>query len=157
MTDPLTERVRELVEPLAQSLGLYLYDVDVVRGRKQIVRILAERRIKAHPKDGITVDECAELSSQAGRALELEEVFANPYVLEVSSPGLERALRSPQHFAEAVGDRVALVTAVPVDGRSHVEGTLVALEDHQVILDIGDRRVGVALPNVRRAHTVFVG
>jgi len=153
----LKERIRELSEPVAEANGLYLYGLEVVTGRRLIVRLTAERRSKVNPRDGISVAECATLNRQIGRILDLEELIPGRWTLEVSSPGLERRLSTPEHFAGAVGEAVRLVTSSSGRSQEPVEGRLVEVGPDGVVIDVEGDRVAVALQEIRRATTVYRG
>lgn len=139
-----TERVRQLVEPLVADLGATVYDVEHTGGT---LRILLQR------------DEGLDMSvlTTATRAISAELDAADPlpgsYTLEVSSPGLERPLRTVEHYRGAVGEQVRLKLRAGVDGDRRVEGELVSASDSDVTVrtDEGDRTVSVA--DVERART----
>lgn len=144
-----------MAAPIAGALGLYVYDVEVTSGRRRRIRVIAERRAKPSPTQGVTIDECVALSRELGRAMELEEVVEGSYHLEVSSPGLERPLKRAEHFRSALGERVRLLTARPVGGSTEVEGPLLTVSEDQVVVDVGGHPVEVKLEDVRKARTVF--
>ena len=143
----VAERVRGLVTPLAQAASLDLYDVEY---RGAVIRVLVD----AH--GGVGVDRLARLSRSLSRVLDAHDPVGGRYTLEVSSPGLERPLRTVEHFRQAVGEKVKLKTIPGLDGPRHVTGTL---------SDAGDRGVEVrsaagavhriAYGQVLRARTIF--
>ena len=138
------ERVRELVEPLVAELGASVYDVEHTGG---VLRILLQR------------DEGLDMSviTRATRAISAELDAADPlpgsYTLEVSSPGLERPLRTLEHYRGAVGEQVKLKLRAGVQGDRRVEGELVAVGEQDLTLrtDQGEQLVPVA--DVERART----
>ena len=77
------------------------------------------------------------------------------YSLEVSSPGLDRRLRKPAHFAAALGREVAVKLATPREGRSNFRGVLVAADEDSVTLDLGDGSATLPLPDIAKAHVVY--
>ena len=84
----------------------------------------------------------------------LDDVRAS-YSLEVSSPGLDRRLRKPAHFAAALGREVAVKLAAPREGRSNFRGVLVAADEDSVTLDLGDGSATLPLPDIAKAHVVY--
>ena len=125
--EALRERVRSLVEPVLARHGAELVELAVKRGRTQLVRVIADR------EGGIDLDTCARVSEELSRMLDADDPIAGRYTLEVTSPGLDRPLRTPADFRRALGRRVRIVLA-----QSQHEGTLE---------DVGDERVRVATEN----------
>ena len=111
--------LEELVRSVAEDLGLIFVAVDVLPG---LVRVFVDG------DGGITVGECENMSRQLEARLDQEDLIQGSYVLEVSSPGLDRVLKTPRERAWAVGKKVKLVTR---DGRT-LSGTLQAAEDEAV-------------------------
>lgn len=114
------DRVRAIVVPLADERGLDLYDVEQ---QPTSLRVLVSR------EGGIDIDTLAELSRAVSRALDETDPVAGRYTLEVSSPGLERPLRRPEHYAGAIGGRIAIKTVPGTDGDRRVSGVLLAADD----------------------------
>ena len=145
-----TDRVAALVAPLAAERGLDLYDVEQ---HQSSLRILVSR------EGGVDIDALAELSRAVSRALDEDDPVAGKYTLEVSSPGLERTLRRPDHFVGAVGDQVTLKTVPGTEGDRRVTGTLTAADDEGITvrpadgLDGDERRL--TYDQVMSARTLF--
>lgn len=144
-----TDRVRDLVAPLVAAIEADLYDVEYQGG------IL---RVTVNGADGVNLDAIAKLTRDLSRLLDEQDPIAGQYTLEVSSPGLERTLRRPEHYAGAVGSEVALKLRAGVDGDRRVRGTLIAADDDTITVEPagipGDPRT-VALADVDRARTIF--
>jgi ribosome maturation factor RimP len=137
------------VEPVVGALGLDLYDIEVSgSGRAKVVRILVDR------EGGVDLDTVGRAAEEISPALDREpvaRVISGPYALEVSSPGLERPLRRPEHFRRAVGSTVS----VKLPGR-RVRGVLLAADDEALDLALDDgteQRIPYA--EVAQARTVF--
>ena len=133
-----TDRVAAIVAPLADERGLDLYDVEQ---HQASVRVLVDR------EGGVDIDTLAELSRAVSRALDEVDPVAGKYTLEVSSPGLERPLRRPDHFAGAVGEQVSVKTVPGTEGDRRVTGALnlqhfglLALGGLGLALTVRDRR-----------------
>src|SRR5215813_256298 len=114
------ERVREIVDRVAGSSGLEVVDVELRGGGKaRMLRIFIDK------PTGVTHEDCANLSREVGTILDVEDVVpGGSYVLEVSSPGLDRKLMKPADYERFTGSRVKLTTRQPVNGNRHFEGRL---------------------------------
>jgi ribosome maturation factor RimP len=97
---------------------------------------------------GVELELCGAVSAA------LDDVRAR-YSLEVSSPGLDRRLRKPAHFAAALGREVAVKLVAPRDGRSNFRGVLTAADEASVTLDLGDGSATLPLPDIAKAHVVY--
>jgi ribosome maturation factor RimP len=120
------ERVRNLVEPLITAAGLELWDVDLGGG---VLRILVDR------PGGADLDSIGRLSERISTLL--DETDAGPegrYVLEVSSPGVERVLRTPDQYHRFVGQLVSVKTSAPVDGLRRFSGPLLGCDDTGIVV-----------------------
>jgi ribosome maturation factor RimP len=110
------DRVRAIVEPLAAEAGLSLYDIEFNKG---LLRVTVEG-----PPD-TDLDHLARLSRTISHAFDEDDPVAGRYTLEVSSPGLERTLRRPEHFAGALGELIAVKTQPGVEGDRRFRGVLI--------------------------------
>jgi ribosome maturation factor RimP len=145
-----TDRVAAIVAPLADERGLDLYDVEQ---HQASLRVLVNRA------GGVDIDTLAELSRAVSRALDEDDPIAGKYTLEVSSPGLERGLRRPDHFSGAVGEQVTVKTVPGTDGERRLTGTLVAADDEGITVgpaagQEGDER-RLTYDEVMSARTLF--
>jgi ribosome maturation factor RimP len=138
----VVERVRELVAPVLEADGLELFDVEYGGGR---VVVLADR------PGGVDLDALTEATHRISALLDREDPVPGRYVLEVSSPGLERPLRTPEHFRRFVGTTVAVKTKPDVEGDRRVRGELSEADDAGCV--VGGRRLAYA--DIERAKTVF--
>lgn len=143
----------EALRPIVVANGLEIWDVERSGAS---VRVLVDR------PGGVDLDSLAALSASISELLDGRDdlVPAGRYELDVSSPGLERRLRSADHFARCVGQEVAVKTAYAVDGARRFQGTLVAATAEEVAIvgeadDGTELNVRLPLASVERAHTVF--
>jgi len=138
-----------LVRPVVEGAGVELVDVafDGTGGRPTL-RVVVDR------EGGLDLDAIATLSDKVARRLDLEDFGTGRYELEVSTPGIERPLRSPAQFARAVGRQVKVKTTEPVDGARVHTGVLVASDDDGIVVEVdgADRRVPIA--DIASARTV---
>ena len=156
------EKVQAIAERVAGSLGLEVVEVEMRGGGK--ARML---RISIDKPSGVTHEDCANLSREVSTILDIEDaVPGGSYVLEVSSPGLDRKLIRPADFERFQGSRVKLTTRMPVNGNRHFEGRLEHFESGKLTLDLADARrkhrpaegaaqkLEVELANVEKANLV---
>jgi len=137
----VTEHVRELVEPLLAGAGLRLWDVEHAGST---LRVTVDR------DGGVDLDALAEATRVVSGALDRADPVPGRYTLEVSSPGLERSLRTPAHFRHSVGADVTVKTT-PGSEERRLEGRLEAADDEGVV--VAGRRIPYA--DIERARTTF--
>lgn len=144
----ITERVRDVVEPLLAERSLEVIDVELTGGQ---LRITVDRA------GGIDLDAIADATRVISRALDEADPIESKYTLEVSSPGVERTLRTPDHFTRAVGELVSVKAIEGVEGDRRVTGTLVGASDEGIT--VRDRESGaertLGYDEIERARTVF--
>ena len=151
---PVLARVRELVLPIASDLGLDLYDVEQRGGT---VRVTLDT--PPGSPGGVTLDDLALASRLVSRELDAQDPVPGHYTLEVTSPGVERALRTPAHFRREIGKVVAIRLSDVGHDERRVTGTLVAADDTSATVAV-DGPVGavvrtVPYDQIDRAKTVF--
>jgi ribosome maturation factor RimP len=141
--------------PVVGELGLDLYDVELTgSGRARVLRVMVDR------EDGIDLDAVADATQTISSRLDappLDAVLSGPYALEVSSPGLERPLRTSAHWARAVGEAVSVKTRAEGDQHARrVRGILTASDDRGFDLTLDDGTAErLAYDDVAQARTVF--
>ena len=146
-------RVSRLVEPILADLKLDLYDIEFRGGTLRIT-------IDTPPgsESGVNLENIALVTRLLSRELDHEDPVPGKYTLEVTSPGLERQLRTPAHFQREIGKTVALrLRDIGEGGERRIQGTLVAASDEgvTVALDDGSERT-ISHAHIDRAKTVFV-
>ena len=117
----LAQTITDLAEPLAASLGLDIWGVEAQYGKRSVIRIYVEGQ------NGVDIDKCAELSRLLGLTLDVEDIVPAAYVLEVSSPGLERTFFTPEQLGACLGKTVEVALHSPGDaypGRKKLLGLL---------------------------------
>ena len=142
------DRVRDLVEPVVTDMGLELFDVEHAGGTL---------RITVDKEGGLDLDAIATATRAVSRLLDEHDPVPGRYTLEVTSPGLERRLRTPDHFVRAVGSEVTVKTRVEVEGERRFRGTLVAAdEDGNTVRDGEDlTEHRLTHDQIEKARTVF--
>lgn len=148
------QRLIELLEPAVGALGFELVDIDLRLGRHGLLRLYIDRRSDA--EGGVTLADCELVSGQVGALLDVEDPLPGAYDLEVSSPGLDRRLRTPEHFERFVGRDVRVELRQARDGRKRLKGRLDAIEDGTILLDVDGTAWRVELAEIAEARLVPV-
>ena len=130
------EKVREVADRVAQSSGVEVVDLELQGGGK--ARML---RIYIDKPAGVTHEDCSNFSREVGTIFDAEDaVPGGSYLLEVSSPGLDRRLSKPEDYQRFAGSLVKLMTRDPVNGNRHFEGRLKAFHDGRLNLELTGRK-----------------
>ena len=130
------EKTLKLLEPIAQSNGVEIYDVEYVEEA-------GEWYLRAYidKEGGVTIDDCEAVSRALSDELDRDEFIDDAYYLEVSSPGLGRLLKKDKHFEKSIGEEVELKTFKPIDKVKEFEGLLKSFDAETVTLDINGKDV----------------
>jgi ribosome maturation factor RimP len=138
------------VRPVVESAGLELWEVTFHgEGTRSVLRVSVER------EGGVDLDTIAEVSERLSRRLDLEDFGPRGYALEVSSPGLERPLRTRRHFERSVGRNVRVKTTEPIGGSKVHEGALVSADPEAIVIASGGGELRVPYAEIASARTVF--
>jgi ribosome maturation factor RimP len=142
------DRVRDLIVPLVQAAELELYDLDLNGG---VLQVLVDRE-----GGGADIDAVARLARSVSHALDEHDPIDGHYTLEVSTPGLERPLRTPDHFARATGMTVKVKTKPGTEGDRRIEGAITAAGDDEVTVASADGATRtLRYDEIERARTTF--
>jgi ribosome maturation factor RimP len=144
------EPLADLIAPWVEAEGFELVRVSVMkapgRSRGLTVQVLAER-----PGGGMSVDDCAKLNRALSERLDAVDPIHGAYVLEVSSPGIDRPLVRRGDFERFAGQQVRLETTEPVAGRRRFKGRLLGLSGEAVLVDVEGERMAFALDSIAKA------
>ncbi len=146
------ERIREAAERVARSEGMEVVDVEWKIGKQRFLRVYIDK------PEGISHHDCEVVSQQLSVILDVEDLVPGPrYILEISSPGLDRKLTKPADFERFVGRRAKISTFEPVENRTFFEGRLAGFADGRVRIATEGREpevVEVPLAAIRKANLV---
>jgi ribosome maturation factor RimP len=173
------DRVRQIAERVAGSSGLEVVELEVCgAGKHRMLRVYIDRSFidkpgavpTANRPDGVTHEDCSKFSREFGTIVDVEDAMqGGSYVLEVSSPGLDRKLSKAADFERFRGHQVKLMTREPVNDNRHFEGKLESFENGKLLLDLSaasknkkktrpkegaPTRVEIELGNVEKANLV---
>jgi ribosome maturation factor RimP len=136
------ERILAIAEPIAKDMGLNIVRVRVQSGRRKTVQIMAERI-----SDGLLgIAECEALSRELTATLDVEDPIHDPFILEVSSPGLERPLTSLEDFGHYAGYKARVDLDRMVEGRKRFRGVLVGVDGNNIDIDLDDETETAQIP-----------
>lgn len=145
----LEQRLTEMLNEPVEALGFELLGLEFVRaGRHSTLRLYIDHA------DGIDVNDCAEVSRQVSAVLDVEDPISTEYDLEVSSPGLARPLFKPAHYQAIIGQEAELTVRMAVNNRRKLKGTVVAVEDTMIRLEVEGNQYPIAFANIQRANLV---
>lgn len=143
----VVQRLREMASPALAATGLELVDVETgQQGKRMMVRMLVDK------PGGVGVDDCAELNRFLSDLLDVHDPLEGSYILEVSSPGLDRPLKKPADFAWAVGKEVKLTMKSPGQGKNVFRGLLADFDGTTLTLEENDHQVELPLTDVAKAR-----
>jgi ribosome maturation factor RimP len=142
------EQVRQILDPILESMGLTLWELEFQKqGPKWLLRIYIDR-----DPGGVTLGDCETVSRDLGAALDVEDIIPHAYTLEVSSPGLDRALTKPEHFVRFAGNTIKVKTYQPVNGQKVFRGKLLGMADAAVKIELEAGTVlEIPLNNITKA------
>ena len=143
----LRDTLETRLAPLVEGLGYELWELEYSPGRGN-----GFLRLYIDADAGITLDDCERVSRAVSEVLDAEDPIPGHYTLEVSSPGLERPLRTAEHFARFVGETVSVETVQAIEGRRRFKGALTAAGAETVEVEVDGRRWTLLLSGIRKAH-----
>jgi ribosome maturation factor RimP len=153
VTDRQCDAVRAAVEPAVHALGLDVYDVELLGGKGARTLRLTVSRHDANGA-GVDLDAITAVTQAVSPIVDRADAVNGSYLLEVSSPGVERVLRRPEHFTGAIGEQVSIKYHTSA-GPRRVRGALLTADGEQLAVDEDGVRVDVPLGDVTQARTVF--
>jgi ribosome maturation factor RimP len=149
--EEIVETVRKLAAPLVASEGMELVDVELAGSLGHpTLRLFIDRA-----GTGVTLDDCTSVSRTVSAALDVEDPIEGAYELEVSSPGLDRPLRTPEHFAQFAGEKVRVKTFGPIEeceNRKTFVGVLKGYEGGRVVVDVDGKEFRVPHEKISKAN-----
>ncbi|GAA0704965.1 ribosome maturation factor RimP [Dokdonella soli] len=144
------EELNELLTPAIADLGLELVGIEFSpNAGGSLLRVYIDE-----PERGVTIDDCERASREISALLDVNDPVAGRYTLEVSSPGLERPLFTPEHFARFLGEQVKINVNLPLDGRRRFQGPIKAVEGDRITIEQDGTPVSIAHANIAKARLV---
>ncbi len=139
-----------LVKNTVEGLGFILWGYEYrPHGESALLRIFIEK------EEGISVDDCALVSRQIGAALDVEDIIPVAYILEVSSPGMDRVLFSADQYQDYIGDKIKVRTRTRIDDRRNFKGLLVSADDSVVTVKVDNEEFAIPYESIDRARLIL--
>ena len=134
----IDRRLAEIITPVIEDMGFELVRVRLMSGKTTTLQIMADK-----PEGGIEVDDCAEISQAVSAVLDVEDPILHEYVLEVSSPGIDRPLTRLKDFEMFEGYEAKIETTEMIDGRRRFKGELAGTEGDEVLINVAEGTIGL--------------
>jgi len=144
------EKVKEVAAPLLEERGFELVEVRYHGRNKPVLSLLIDR-----VGGGVTIDECALMNSLLSDALDKAEVFSTAYILEVSSPGVDRLLKQKNDFSRVTGKKIKCFLSEAIEGKLEIEGIVNAAGDDAVTLETAAGNVDIPYVKINKARQVI--
>ena len=145
----LEQNLQEMLQGAVEDLGCELWGIECQRtGRFMTVRLFIDK------EGGVTVDDCADVSRQVSAILDVEDPIVDKYNLEVSSPGLDRALFTLPQFERYIGQDIVVHLRIPVMERRKWQGKLERIENDMVTLIVDGQEQVLVFGNIQKANVV---
>ena len=141
------ETLLEALEPQARENHVEIVTVEVIGSKKS-----PTVRVYIDTDHGVGFDELSEAQSWVNEIIEKIDPFPGAYMLEVSSPGIDRPLRTPQHFSRFAGDTCVVKTSKGIDGRSLFTAAIVSADENTLVLDDNGTTIEIPFELIKKAH-----
>jgi ribosome maturation factor RimP len=142
--------LKQLLGPVVEALGCELWGLELqTGGRTKLLRIYIDRS-----EDGIDVDDCERVSRQASAVLDVEEAINGEYILEVSSPGMDRPLYELNQYEQYIGEDISLRLRFPYEGRRNFKGRLTGIDNDEIVLVVTDHEFLFPVEGIEKANVV---
>lgn len=142
----IKERIWRLARDVAEQEDLELVDIELSRGRKVLLRVFIDK------VGGVTIEDCERMSRALEALLDVEDPIKESYILEVSSPGLDRPLKGRHDFIRNMGRLVRVITKDKVENQNFFVGRIEGADEDGITINIGKRIVFIRYDNISRAN-----
>jgi ribosome maturation factor RimP len=150
MTKALIESIRELIEPIILSEKMELIDIEYLREpRGWVLRLYIDKEGK------VTLNHCSQLSKQIGDIIEVKDLITHSYILEVSSPGLNRPLKKEKDFITYIGKIIKVKTFKPINQRRNFQGTLLGYKEGKVMISSDNQEIHIPFSLISKANIQY--
>ena len=143
------EKINTIVEPAINGMGYELSDIEVKQhGREKLLRLFIDK------PDGISLDDCESVSRQVSLLLDVEDPISEDYVLEISSPGLNRTLKKHEHYQKFLNSEVKIKLLPTIEGRRNYRGRLVSASKDQIVVEVDNEKHTIAMRSIENTRLV---
>ncbi|WP_166285097.1 ribosome maturation factor RimP [Photorhabdus stackebrandtii] len=144
----LEQKLTAMISVPVEALGFELVGLEFIRARVSTLRIYIDS------ENGITVDDCADVSHQVSAVLDVEDPISVLYNLEISSPGLERPLFTAEHYQRFIGEEISLVLRMAMQNRRKWLGIIKTVDGEMITVTVDGKDEVFALSNIQKANLV---
>lgn len=146
----LEEKLKALAEEFFRQNNVYIFEFKIFRqGKDLILRFFVDK-----PEGGISIDECSLLNRQLGELLDKEDVLDENFVLEISSPGVDRNLKTKEDFLRIIGKEIVCFLRAPYEAKTEIRGKLMKATDESITI-CNSREYELNLTNIAKARQVI--
>ncbi|MEW6584232.1 MAG: ribosome maturation factor RimP [Nitrospirota bacterium] len=142
----ITQKILKLAEQIAGDQEVEIADIELLGKGKTLLRVYIDKG------GGVTLDDCERFSKSFGALLDVESIIRGPYTLEVSSPGLDRPLKTIEDFRKSIGKLARIVTSEKIDNQNFFLGRIVDVRDTHVRIRMNDREMDIPIDRVAKAR-----
>lgn len=142
------DQLEALLAPTVESMGFMFWGLEYIQGRGAVLRVFIDH------EEGITVDDCADVSHQISGVLDVEDPITGEYTLEVSSPGMDRPLFTLEQWQLYIGEQAQVRLLAPVENRRRMTAEIAAVDGDNLHLTVDGQTLVVPFAQVDRANVV---
>lgn len=147
----LYEKIQDVVSPILEDAGIELFELNVRQKRGDVfIQVLVD-----HPKGGINIDECTAINRRIARIFDEEDFSRDKYILEVSSPGMDRPLKTGRDFSRVTGKSVHVYLSVPLENRLEYTGVVKEADEQNLTLSLQEGEIIIPLESVNKGQQVI--
>ncbi len=149
----LEQSISSLAMPLIEEQGLELVDIEVTKkGNSPWIRLFIDRKEK---DASISAGELGNFNQALGQILDIDDIVPESYLLEVSSPGLNRRLKKTEHFLRCIGDNIKVKARKKIDGKKRFSGKLIGADESEITLEIDGQNMTIPLEDIKKANLEY--
>ncbi|MGB2054932.1 MAG: ribosome maturation factor RimP [Porticoccaceae bacterium] len=143
-------KLRQLLQPVVEALGCELWGLELQSGGKtKLLRIYIDRA-----EEGVGIEDCERVSRQSSAVLDVEDAINGEYILEVSSPGMDRPLYELSQYEQFIGEDISLRLRFPYEGRRNFKGRLTGVDGDEIIVVATDHEFLFPVEGIEKANVV---
>lgn len=143
-------KLRQLLQPVVEALGCELWGLELQSGGKtKLLRIYIDRA-----EEGVGIEDCERVSRQSSAILDVEDAINGEYILEVSSPGMDRPLYELSQYEQFIGEDISLRLRFPYEGRRNFKGRLTGVDGDEIIVVATDHEFLFPVEGIEKANVV---
>ncbi len=145
----LLKKLKDIVEPICEKYSYELVDLEYRREpHGWVLRVYIDR------VGGVTVEDCAYISEKISKELDIKDPIPHSYILEVSSPGLDRPLKRKRDFERHIGEKVNITLLEEIEGKKKVEGKIFKVDENNVTLKVNDSLIVIPIEKIKKAMLI---